>query len=354
MLWRLRQKRFGSEHPIELVTAFDELPLRERLRRLRRVALEARDRYAIPGSARIRLLNRSENTTFRIDDPLSGGRWVLRVHRPGYHSRRAIESELEWLLALKADAGIIVPEPRAGRDRALVQTIEVSEVPGPRHCVLFQWVAGRRPRPNRLTDSFQRLGALSARLHNHAQGWKRPPGFERFNWDYETTLGREPRWGRWQDGPELNAELCELFARTAARIRTRLEDYGKGAERYGLIHADLTIFNLLIRENETAILDFDDCGFGWYLYDLAAAQTMIENLPERPFLVAAWIESYRPIRPLSREDEAEILPTFIMLRCLLVLAWLGSHADSPLARERGPGYAVATAALAREYLQRFG
>ena len=43
-----------------------------------------------------------------------------------------------------------------------------------------------------------------------------------------------------------------------------------------------------------------------------------------PELQAAWVEGYRAVAPLSAEDEAE-LPTFVMLRRLLLVAWIGSH-----------------------------
>ena len=119
------------------------------------------------------------------------------------------------------------------------------------------------------------------------------------------------------------------------------------------IHADLTIFNLLIHRGETRVLDFDDCGLGWYLYDLGAAMTFLDRRPEAPELISAWVESYREVRPLPAADEAEI-PTFVMLRRLLVLAWLGSHVETALAQEVIPGYAAGTCQLARKYLKAFG
>ena len=52
--------------------------------------------------ARLTLLNVSENATYAVDDPASGERTVLRVHRHGYHDAAEIESELAWLDALCA------------------------------------------------------------------------------------------------------------------------------------------------------------------------------------------------------------------------------------------------------------
>ena len=82
-------------------------------------------------------------------------------------------------------------------------------------------------------------------MHLHARAWRRPPGFTRLTWDFETSLGeRAPHWGRWRDGMGLDREKEALFARTVAAVGRRLAAYGKGPGRFGLIHCDLRLANL--------------------------------------------------------------------------------------------------------------
>ena len=38
---------------------------------------------------------------------------------------------------------------------------------------------------------------------------------------------------------------------------------------YNLIHADLHFGNVLVDGDRLAVIDFDDCGFGWHPYELA-------------------------------------------------------------------------------------
>ena len=64
--------------------------------------------YGVRPDADVRLLNVSENATFLVTDP-DAGPSVLRVHRLGYHSQQAIASELAWMDALRAEAGIRTP-----------------------------------------------------------------------------------------------------------------------------------------------------------------------------------------------------------------------------------------------------
>jgi len=138
-----------------------------------------------------------------------------------------------------------------------------------------------------------------------------------------------------------------------ATIRERLASYGKTPERYNLIHADMRLANLLVDDTGTRLIDFDDCGHGWFMYDFAASISFIEDDPRIPDVKAAWLRGYRSVRNLSAEDEAEI-ETFIMLRRMALLAWIGSHIEAPEPQELAPGFAATTVRLGQAYLERIG
>jgi Ser/Thr protein kinase RdoA (MazF antagonist) len=324
----------------------------EFLARIHRLAQTAVQRWGFSPKTILSRINHSENTTFRVEDPVSARLTILRVHRVGYHSFEAIRSELQWMTALRAEAGVETPEPIAAGDGSLIQTLQSAELPEPRHAVMFQFLSGREPSEHDLHASFARLGEITARMHLQARAWRRPPGFARHRWDYETMLGARPIWGRWQDGVGVYGERRRLLERAAATIRRRLEAFGTSPNRFGLVHADLRLANLLIDGDRTKVIDFDDCGFSWYLYDLGAALSFIEHRPDVPELVEAWTIGYRKVARLAREEAAEI-PTFIMLRRLLLVAWIGSHHETELARQQGDRFTEITCNLAENYLRRF-
>ena len=227
-------------------------------------------------------------------------------------------------------------------------------LPAPRHVVLFAWEPGEAPDEKQdLGGAFEGLGEITARMHLHVRGWTRPAGFERFAWDYETTLGSRPHWGSWRDGIGLTPEIEALFARAADLVRRRLEGFGASPERFNLIHGDLRLANLLIDGATTRVIDFDDCGFGWLMYDCATAVSFFEHEAEVPGLIDAWLRGYRRVIDLPRPDEEEI-PTFVILRRLLLIAWIGSHSETDLARSMGAGYTESAAPLCESYLSRFG
>jgi Ser/Thr protein kinase RdoA (MazF antagonist) len=333
--------------------SFEAMPHQQQLECLRELAGLALRRYDCGSPGEPVLINLSENATYRIEDERSSRRWALRVHREGYHSRNAIASELAWLQALRRDAVVTTPVPVAGLDGELIQEAHHPAMRRPRNVVLFRWESGSEPSEKEdLIGKFEVLGNVTARMHLHAQAWKRPQNFERLTWDFDTSLGDNPHWGRWRDGMGIDSEKEALFGRTVDLIGSRLERFGKDAGRFGLIHCDMRLANLLVDGDEVKVIDFDDCGFSWHLYDAATAVSFFEHEPHVPDLTAAWVRGYRQVHALSPDEVAEI-PTFVMLRRMLLVAWIGSHCETDLARSLGNSYTATTVPLCLDYLHRF-
>lgn len=242
-------------------------------------------RWNIAPDARVTLLNHSENTTYRIDH--GGQRHVLRVHRLGYHCREAIARELDWVGAIARDTSIHTALPVAGQDGELIQDFATGDQP--RHAVLFEFLEGEQPREDTdLTASFERLGEITAVLHEHSQRWDRERDRPlRPVWDFEHTLGDSPIWGDWRQGIGVTDEVAGLLQQAVDRIGQALTGYGRSPERFGLVHADLRLANLLLHGDEVGVIDFDDCGYGWYMYDLGSSLSFIEHTPQAPDLIHA-------------------------------------------------------------------
>ena len=316
------------------------------------VAERALSQYELSPNSSLRLLNLSENATYAVDDPDTGETSILRVHRQHYHHRHEIESELDWLEALRDDSDVTVPTVLPARDGRRVITVDQDGAD--RHVVHFAMVAGAEPDAETVTDGdFHTLGRITAALHQHARTWTRPSGFGRFSWDWAHCLGDHPRWGRWQDAVGVGESEAQVLSRARDLLRQRLADHGTGPDTFGLIHADLRLANLLVDGESITVIDFDDCGFGWYFYDFGTAVSFFEDDPGVPEWQAAWTAGYRTHLPLSAEHEA-MLPSFVLLRRLLLLAWMGSHSHSRESQAMSITYAAGSCALAERYLTHNG
>lgn len=318
---------------------------------LERMVASAAPRWGLSPGTRVSLITVSENATFRADDPERDQPVIIRVYRPGYHTLDEIEGELAWLEALRRDRIVITPEVLRTREGERV--IAVADGGETRALAAFSFLPGREPSADEaLVEGFRTLGEISARLHGHARAWRPPAGFRRKRWDFATTLGESPHWGPWRAALGLEREGEAVLARAVARLAERLAAFGTGADRFGLIHADLRLANLLVDEERIGVIDFDDCGYGWFAYDFAAAVSFLEHDPIVPALMEAWVEGYARVAPLEATARA-MLEDFVMLRRILLTAWIASHAETPTAREAGlERYTAGTVLLAERYLQR--
>ena len=321
------------------------------LERVTRCAQQALTAYGCHPATTVRLLNVSENATYLVEDP-DAGPSVLRVHRHGYHTEPAIVSELAWMDALRAEARVRTPQVLAATDGRRVVTAADEASGERRYCVRFEFLSGTEPVGDSV-EHFAELGEITARMHQHARHWARPPGFTRFHWDYDAAFGTQARWGRWQDGIGVGPAEREVLGRLDDALRARLAAFGTGPGRYGLIHADTRLANLLVDDGRVSVIDFDDSGFSWYLYDAGTSVSFFEHQPQVPALVDSWLSGYRRVLSLPADDEAEIW-TFIMFRRLLLVAWIGSHQGADIAPELGAGYTQDSCDLAERYLSRAG
>jgi len=89
--------------------------------------------------------------------------------------------------------------------------------------------------------------------------------------------------------------------------------------------------DLIVGDDGIRLIDFDDCGFGWYLYDPASALLPYYGQDFYPDLLDACAAGYRSVRPLS-DDELKEMRTFLLLRCFYGLGWLQTRRNSEAAQ----------------------
>ncbi len=311
--------------------------------------------YNFSAQASVSLLGESENRVYLVNDPELSQKYVLRVNsgRLSYHNPPSVTSELMWLTALRQDTDIIVPDVLCATDGSTVKTITATDLDKPRHVAVYSFLPGIEPPEDQLVSGFERLGEISARMHLHSRAWTPDPAFDRHFWTPATILDDQLNWGRWQDGVGIKGEVQTLLSRLEDVVRRRLAGLPRDRERFGLIHADLRLANLLVDGDTTSIIDFDDCGFGWYLFDLASALSFLEERPDVPELIDAWLTGYRKLAAIPADIEAE-LPTLIMLRRLALIGWVGYQQNHLVfARDIGVGFTEDSCRLADDYLKKF-
>ncbi|MCL1913612.1 MAG: phosphotransferase [Eubacteriaceae bacterium] len=297
------------------------------------------------------LIQLSENITYLVLRNTGESDYVLRLCRPGYHTLEELESELIWIDEVRSETNLVAAEPFYGTNNERIQHVDTQD--GIFKALLFEFLPGSPPGSESVQETireFELLGIVAAQLHKQSKNRNIRKPLARFTWDFDTTIGGSPIWGKWQDANGITSSQEELLAIAVSIIKSRLEKYGKTKENYGLIHADLRFANLIVERGIIKVIDFDDSGYSWYMYDFAASISFIEHLPEAPQYIEAFKKGYRTEHELKAEDE-DMVETFIMLRRLQLLAWLTSHSDSGPVEELANGFLEGTVELAKGFIK---
>ncbi|WP_084127208.1 phosphotransferase enzyme family protein [Demequina sp. NBRC 110054] len=296
------------------------------------------------------LIGVSENASFllrRDGVPFA----VLRLNRPGYLAGSgAVLSETAWVRAIAEDTDVAVPAPLAGADGETVQTLVLE---GGREStgVLSPFVPGTMLEDRADQERwFGRIGTATAQLHEHARGWKRPAGFSRHDWALEHMIGADARWGRWRDQYLLERDRALLARAEAAALSVLGDGPARTPDTWGLIHADIRPSNVIVEGDAMTVIDFDDCGDSWFLYDFASALTWMDHLPTAAGMAQDWIAGYREVRPTFSAADAEVAVALDMVRCLTMLGWCTTHRADALPPTLADGVVPAALTVAERYL----
>jgi Ser/Thr protein kinase RdoA (MazF antagonist) len=184
------------------------------------------------------------------------------------------------------------------------------------------------------------VGILEARLQEHADRWIPPAGFLRPRVDTLSDAGKiasvtgsakaalpgdHPTTEDADRGLRLVEELvtadaAALFAEALKAIRATTRKLAETPGSFGLIHGDLHSENVLFHHGAVRAIDFDDCGWGFHLYDLAVTLWELEQHPHYDDLRDALLSAYSQHRLLP-DDHADHLRALFMLRRMQMLMW---------------------------------
>jgi Ser/Thr protein kinase RdoA (MazF antagonist) len=299
------------------------------------------------------LIKYRENAVFRVT-LADGGLAALRLHRAGYHSQQALASELAWMADLRR-RGVSAPAPIPTAEGAWLARLDHGQA-GPRYADLIGWVEGEplgasglplQRTPAELAVIFDAVGGEMARLHDAGDHFARPADFVRPAWNGDGLLGDAPFWGRFWDCPGIERTDRDFLVALRERLRAELARVEGGLD-YGLIHADLVRENIMIDGGRVAFIDFDDCGLGFRLFDLATA--LLRNRGEAcyPAIRQSLLDGYLAVRPAMRA-QIGYLPLFLLLRALTYIGWAGARPELPDSAARLQRYILDARRIAADF-----
>ena len=273
-----------------------------------------------------------ENVTYKTFN-YDGLQLVLRFHRKNYSSREEINSELIWLNALNEEK-INVPKPVKSVNRKFIEKVNDQYVSA------LTWLKGK-PLTKLNSDEkfllnnkvFFNLGKELAKIHLFSDWWNKKQALKRRKWDIEGLLGDNPIWDKFWCNPELKDSQKNRIILMRKQCHGILKNNLTFLD-YGLIHADAVRDNVLYNNNMVSLIDFDDSGYGFRLFDLAT--TLLYYLEDKNFLIIKnqLVKGYLSIRSLN----LELLDIFILIRSFTYVGWNIKRMNEPFGKLRNKKY----------------
>ena len=277
---------------------FSEMPVAGQLASLTNCLSEILGQYDL-GEYQAESINHEFNSTFAVTSA-GGERFALRINVNSTRSLENLRAEIFWVNTITA---LNTPTPRATRSGD--DTTE---------------------------EQLRAAGAAMAALHQSSTGLVFPegaelPDFSDFFWGERDFL----------IGPSsvLPPKDRDQVAVARERIMFALSELG-GVAAPQPIHADLHPWNLMWHEGTIAVFDFDDCGWGLPVQDLATALYYLDTAEQR----SALLEGYSSVRELPSYT-AEQLHLLLLQRRIQLLNYL-YETGNPEHRDMIPEYHAET------------
>jgi Ser/Thr protein kinase RdoA (MazF antagonist) len=260
-------------------------------------------------------------------------KYLLRIHRNDYHTKEAIMEELVWLEKLANEDWLTVQKSQKTRQGEHIVSASSAKIPRERYCVLLSWLEGKISYPQLSPEVFSELGYLVGKLQNSTKGYQVK---HRKYWTLEGLLGANASMGSLNSLEAYFPKQYKTINAIRSLVIEHIKQYSdQNQDKLGLIHADLHFGNLIYKNGRIKPIDFDDCGLGYYMYDLAVILDSAEyyfqknSTKNNQWAKECFFDSYCREANLSLED-IKILPYFKLARQLVLLGWLYLRKDNPV------------------------
>ena len=299
------------------IESFTKLSQTEQIHELTEVAYIAAIEFGIK-VIELKNVSHSFNSTFCVTDE-SNKKYSLRVNLNFSRDKSAIAAEHKWLEEINNWKLIYVPQPIETINGQPFAHVYAKNLKFSFYCTLAHWIEGEEIGDEPNDSQLFELGRILALMHDHSASLSRSdysgfPDVDSVFMDMQNYLEKSKLITN-------DLHLSDLLLKAQKDSATAFAQLSK-VESQLLIHADLHMGNAIQGENQIAIIDFDDAGFGYPSQDLSISIFYLRDQPEKEQRL---LEGYKSVRelPVGLESTLErllVARQLLLLNTLLVTA----------------------------------
>ena len=274
--------------------------------------------YCIESPLECLFWERGANDTYKVR--CADADYFLRIYRSGAFPQEANEFEAEALSYLHQQ-GFPIAYPIARKSGGFLTEIAAPE--GPRFVLVTSLAEGAIPDYDSL-DNCCLVGKSAAKMHQASSGFE--SSHKRSNLDLQWLL--EDSLVVIQDHMAHRPDALTFINKIAQDARTMVRAVPEESLDIGICHGDLHGGNLHMHEGKVTHFDFEECAFGYRVYDLATFKwgvcLSLDGSHDKRW--TAFIEGYESVRSMSKEDFS-LVDTFVIIRELAETAYGIRHIE---------------------------
>jgi Ser/Thr protein kinase RdoA (MazF antagonist) len=248
----------------------------------------------------------NENIIYKLTDTLHNKSYVLRIHKSNVlgltgvgHTYEGLASEMEFLTYLSENTSLKVQTPLRNLAGEYVTTYRDDEFQAPVYSTLMEWLDGSTLtlKEDNLDDIIFSLGEKVATLHEASRRFQPKIGFVRPEYSLSSleSAMHDIKYGIEVD--LYTMEQYKLMEKVAERVIDKIKLLDQQSDVWGIIHADYQLGNIIVNNGEPNFIDFSLSGYGYYLFDLGSAASILESDKRNIFL-----DGYSSRLPFTYDD----------------------------------------------------
>lgn len=258
------------------------------------------DSYGLDENATCELVRTGINHTYLVKSGES--KYALRIYSCNWRTRMEVEKEVKLLNLLK-EQNISISYPILDKTGHFIQELNAPE--GVRYAVLFSFADGDKIRVMD-EQTCQHIGMMMARIHQASSGIS----LQRTNYNTDILLERSYTHIKEffsEDMPEM-----KFLQDISQKIKISFAHADVQNIQSGVVHLDIWYDNMSVKsEDDITIFDFDFCGNGWLILDIAYFCKQLFHIEADKDVyeqkVKAFLNGYRAIRTINT-DELKLIP----------------------------------------------
>ncbi len=268
--------------------------------------------YSIDTPLECLFWERGANDTYQVR--CADAHYFLRIYRHGAFPREANEFEAEVLSYLHQQ-GFSVAYPIARKSGGYLTEIMAPE--GPRFVLLTALAEGSTPDYDS-PETCRLVGQSVAKMHLASSGFT--TFHKRSRLDLQGLL--ENSMVDVRNHMAHRPDALSIIENIAQDARTAVQAVTEESLDTGICHGDLHGGNLHVHDGKVTHFDFEECAFGYRVYDLATFKwgSCLGSDERRAKRWPVFMEGYESIRLIS-ESEHSLVDSFVIIRELAETAY---------------------------------